>query len=102
MRYFIIILALLGGCTNTTGFLKPAPLNLKTKLDYGPPEMRKGYNDGCETAMNATGTSVYNTSYTQRFSAEFEDNKLYMQTWKEAFSYCYMWMSVWRSEGKTF
>ena len=97
--FIIIVLAIpLSACQNLiTGELKP--VLLETELNYGPPEFRAGYNHGCTTALSAYGTDMMKSTYQQRKAPYYEDNRMYQQVWKDAYAYCYMWMTVYIREG---
>ena len=90
----LIALAVLviAGCHNP--ITEPKPLFLETKLTYGPAEYRQGYQDGCESALGAYGNSYQKTMYGLQKTAEYQNNRMYNQVWKDAWAYCYMWLFV--------
>ncbi|PIR33132.1 MAG: hypothetical protein COV36_03250 [Alphaproteobacteria bacterium CG11_big_fil_rev_8_21_14_0_20_44_7] len=83
---------LLCGCNNP--ITEPKPVLLDTELDYGPPEFRQGYEDGCKSALGAYGNSYQKTAYGLRKDPRYETDRMYNQVWKDGWSYCYMWLFV--------
>lgn len=88
----VLSVLLLAGCKGSV--FDPKPLFLSTEVDYGPPEYRQGYEDGCGSAIGAYGNSIQKTSYGLAKSAEYQNNRMYNQVWKDAWAYCYMWIFV--------
>jgi hypothetical protein len=90
---YAVMLALsvlgLGGCS-TDPFTEPAPMYLRVTLDYGPPEFRAGYEDGCKTALSVYGNTYMKTIYSLKKRPEYQYNNMYNQVWRDAWNYCYM------------
>jgi hypothetical protein len=61
----------------------------------GPPEYQKGWEDGCESGIGMTGNSFYKNFYKFRQDPTMTTNKMYYQTWKNAFSYCNNYLLKW-------
>lgn len=95
-NYFRLIalafgLATLSACSHNP-ITNPKPAFLDTEIDYGPPEYRAGYHDGCQTAMSVYGNTMMKTMYKLSYHSEYANNKMYNQIWKDSWNYCYMWV----------
>lgn len=99
MVYTIVIavsILFVSGCS--TMLFDPKPILLETELSYGPPPYKQGYQDGCESALGAYGNSMQRTYYGLRKTAEYQDNRMYNQVYKDAWAYCYMWLYMQRKQ----
>ena len=94
MRKFLLLFVLLICSSCGNDFFTNKPLFLETELDYGPPEFRAGYKDGCESALSAYGNSMQRSMYGLKKDPQYETNRVYNQVWKDSWSYCYMWLFV--------
>ena len=95
----VIMLILLGSCANNP-FTNPKPAMLENEIDYGPPEYRQGYSDGCNSALSAYGNSYMRTMQGGiHKDPRYTDLPMYNQAWKDAWNYCYMYIFVWRRQG---
>lgn len=75
----------------------PQPLFLDTEIDYGPPEYRQGYADGCESGLSRMGNSFYKAMHTFKQDPYLINNsKLYERAWKDAHLYCWVWLWQWK------
>ena len=97
MKKFILCLVLavaVSGCGNNF-ITNPKPLFLEKEIDFGPPEYRAGFHDGCETGLQAYQHSYAKTLYGgPQKTAAYQNNKLYNQVWRDSWNYCYMWLFV--------
>jgi hypothetical protein len=100
--FYAVALALgilvLGSCSYNP-ILDPKPIMLEDHVDYGPPEYRQGYEDGCHSALGAYGTSMMKTVYHMTKTPKYTTNKMYNQVWKDSWNYCYMWLFVYKRQG---
>lgn len=92
-----LVILLLAGCSNNP-FTDPKPLMLETELDYGPAEYRAGYEDGCKSALSAYGNTYMRSIYGIQKRAQYQNNKMYNQVWKDSWNFCYMWIFAQRSD----
>ena len=84
------LIVILTGC-HLNPITDPKPGYLEMTVDYGPPEFRAGYEDGCKMAMRAYGTTMMKTAYAGVHKRpEYQYNDMYNQTWRDAWNYCYM------------
>ena len=88
----VLSILIVAGCRNP--ITNPAPLLLDTELDYGPDEYRQGYKDGCESALAAYGNSYQKTVFDLSKTAEYQNNRVYNQVWKDSWAFCYQWIFV--------
>ena len=95
----VIVIMVLEGCANNP-ITNPKPALLETEIDYGPPEYRKGYHDGCASALSAYGNTYMRTMQGGiHKDARYTALPIYNQAWKDSWNYCYMWIFVYRREG---
>lgn len=95
MRNALTLLLLLFLCSSCShNPFSSKPIFLDTEVNYGPPEFRDAYNDGCESALSAYGNSMQKTEYSLSKDPKYETSRIYNQVWKDAWSYCYMWLFV--------
>jgi hypothetical protein len=86
---FMIGISCITGCKYgymDSGITKPG--GFRTELDYGSPDYRQGYADGCQS-----GYGGYGNSFNKMFSPWKQDpnqvtNPVYYQVWKDAYTYC--------------
>lgn len=64
------------------------PLGLMMTRNEGPPEYRKGWEDGCKTGIAMMGNSYEKSFYKFTQDPNMITDKVYYQAWKNAFSYC--------------
>lgn len=80
----------LAACGNLNPITEPKPAYLEVTINYGPPEFRAGYEDGCKSALSACGNTYMKTIYHLRKRAEYQYNNMYNQVWRDSWNYCYM------------
>ncbi len=78
----------------------PKPLLLDTEVDYGPPEYRQGYTDGCKSALSAYASNSFIRTQQGGVHVDprYTNNVMYNQIWKDAWNYCYMWYFVYNRQ----
>lgn len=94
----LTVLLTLSGCGgNAAGIdLRPKPRFLTMHVDYGSPEFRKGYADGCEAGISSRSTTFYKTLYTWKQDYQLmKTSPVYARIWKLSHFYCRTWMENW-------
>ncbi len=61
----------------------------------GPPEFRKGWEDGCDTGIGAYGNDFYKVFYTYKQDLNLIQNPVYYRAWKDAYTYCRWYTEQW-------
>jgi hypothetical protein len=91
---FACVIALMvmaiSGCTSLNPITEPKPAYLEVTVNYGPPEFKAGYEDGCKSSLAAYGNTYMKTIYSLRKRPEYQYNNMYNQVWRDAWNYCYM------------
>lgn len=87
----LMLMMSISACTGKGGTLdlrKPVSLNLEPP--QGPNEYRQGWQDGCESGMNAYSSQFYKSLKVFKLKQDplLRNNKMYYQVWKDAFLYC--------------
>ncbi len=91
----VLVLQLSACATNVAQRMKtPIPWGLEDIPD-GPPEFRKGWEDGCHTGIGAYGNAWYRMFYTYKQDANMVGNPTYYRAWKDAYTYCRWYTEQW-------
>lgn len=53
-----------------------------------PPKFRKGWRDGCETAISANANSFQKFFYTFKQDSSLAQDPVYYSGWKTSWEYC--------------
>ena len=83
------VLTGLSGCkyfSSKTGLGRPAGFIMT--IDYGPPDYRQGYSDGCQSGYSGYGDSFNRFFHTWKQDPDKVKNPVYYQIWKDAYTYC--------------
>ena len=61
----------------------------------GPPEYQQGFLDGCESGFSGYGNSFNKLFWTWKQDPQLaENNPVYYQIWKDAYTYCANWSMI--------
>ncbi len=84
---FIIVTLFISNCSAD---LYTKPLVVNTNPPPGPYNYRKGWKDGCESALSATNNFFQVSLGTHRFALDSRliNDRLYNQAWRYAFNHC--------------
>lgn len=85
----ILIQLPLMGCTyfnSKMGLGRPAGFIME--IDYGPPDYRQGYKDGCQSGYSGYGDSFNKLFHTWHQDPDKVKDPVYYQVWKDAYSFC--------------
>ena len=85
-----LLVMALSACSTLNPIIDPKPAYLEITVNYGPPEFRAGYEDGCRSALAAYGNSYMKTMHSLRKRPEYQYNNMYNQVWRDGWNYCYM------------
>lgn len=72
----------------------PRPLRL-AKTPDGPPNFKKGWEDGCETGMATESNTFYKSYYKFKQDPYMVTDPVYFDTWVDAFRYCRDYVDKW-------
>jgi hypothetical protein len=90
-----ILMVMLSGCEHfVSQVTNQRPWGLSDTPD-GPPEFKKGWEDGCET-----GIAAYADGWTKMFNTYKQDanlvgNPIYYRAWRDAYTYCRWYSEQW-------
>lgn len=82
-------LSVMTGCTyfnSKTGLGRPGGFMME--IDYGSPDYRQGYKDGCASGYSGYGDSFNRFFHTWQQDPEKVKNPVYYQVWRDAYTYC--------------
>lgn len=66
---------------------------MKIKMPTGTPNFKKGYKDGCATALYARGYGIYRAKYQYSFHPELIDDSEYFFGRKRGYNFCFGYVS---------
>ena len=86
------------GMNHSVDFTKPLSLDLNPP--EGPEAFRRGYVDGCRSALSTTNHSLMLMvqSHVYTFDEELRYNPLYYRVWKDAYQFCFSHMLIGRKQ----
>jgi hypothetical protein len=103
MRMSIVVVVLMLLPLVACETLRPVPYGIGKTPEGGSPEFTQGWEDGCESGIQAYGTDMYKMSYTFKQDYELTKNPEYYSAWKDAWSYCrwytFNWAKSWEGKG---
>lgn len=83
------------GCNQMSNQLtNPRPWGIGETPD-GPPEFRKGWEDGCDTGIGVYGDDRYKFAYTFKQDLNLLKNPAYYRAWRDAYTYCRWYAENW-------
>jgi len=73
-------------------------------MDQGPPsdapkEVKQAWDDGCQSGVDVYGNDIYKSFYGYKLDPTMINNKVYYETWHDAYNYCRHWMNNYLRNG---
>jgi hypothetical protein len=91
----IMVLCLsLTSCSLFQQFVNPRPLGMSETPD-GSPIFKQGWEDGCETGLNAYGNEYYKNLHSFQQDPYLIHDPEYYRAWNDSYQYCRWYTWVW-------
>lgn len=89
-----VIFILIGSTALSLASCAPRPFKM-AKTPEGPPEFKRGWEDGCETGMATESNTYYKSFYKFKQDPYSVTDPMYFGAWFDAYRYCRDYVDKW-------